>query len=72
LAAREASATSPTAAFAHVGGATVLVLNYLALIPGFLPAFIPAAVLALVLLVLMLAIAVVSWLLLLPAFAVRR
>jgi hypothetical protein len=72
LAAREMSATSPTAAFAHVGGATLLVLSYLALIPGFLPAFILAAVLGLVLLVPVLAIAVASWLLLLPIFAVRR
>jgi hypothetical protein len=50
----------------------VLVLSYLALIPGFLPAFILGAVLGLVLLVPMLAIAVASWLLLLPLFAVRR
>ncbi len=57
LAARETSATSPAAAFAHLGGATLLVLSYLALIPGFLPAFILAVVLALVLLVPMLAIA---------------
>jgi hypothetical protein len=55
-----------------VGGATVLVLSYLALIPGFLPAFILAAVLGLVLLVPMLAIAAASWLLLLPVVALRR
>jgi hypothetical protein len=55
-----------------VGGATVLVLGYLALIPGFLPAFILAAVLGLVLLVPMLLIGLASFLLLLPILAVRH
>lgn len=68
----ETRTTPPAAAFAHVGGATVLVLSYLALIPGFLAAFILAAVLGLVLLVPLLAIATASWLLLLPVVALRR
>jgi hypothetical protein len=71
-AAREMSVTSPGAAFAHMGAATMLVLSFLALIPGFLPAFILAAVLALALLVPMLAIAAASSLLLLPLVALRR
>jgi hypothetical protein len=71
-AAGETSATSPAASFAHVGGATVSVVSYLALIPGFLPVFVLAAALGLVLLVPMLAIAAASWLLLLPVVALRR
>jgi membrane protein implicated in regulation of membrane protease activity len=71
-AAREMSGTSPGAALAHVGGSTMLVLSFLALIPGFLPAFVLGAALALALLVPMLAIAAVSSLLLLPILAVRR
>ncbi|MEA2161223.1 MAG: hypothetical protein QOD66_3603 [Solirubrobacteraceae bacterium] len=71
LAARELSAIPPAAAFAHMGGATLLVLGYLALIPGFLPAFILGAALGLVLLVPMLAIAAASGLLLLPILALR-
>ncbi|MEA2212348.1 MAG: hypothetical protein QOF83_2296 [Solirubrobacteraceae bacterium] len=72
VATRETSATSQAATFAHVGGAAVLALSYLALIPGFLPAFVLAAVLGLVLLVPILAIAVASGLLLLPILALRR
>jgi hypothetical protein len=72
LAGAETRATPPAAAFAHVGGATVLVLTYLALIPGFLPAFILAAVLGLVLLVAMLLIGLASCLFLLPILAFRH
>jgi len=72
LAGRETRATPPAAAFGHVAGGTVLVLSYLALIPGLLPAFILAGVLGLVLLVPVLAIAVASCLLLLPILALRR
>ena len=66
------SGTSPGDALAHVGGATMLVLSFLALIPGFLPAFVLAIALAFALLVPMLAIAAVSSLLLLPILALRR
>lgn len=66
------SDTSHGAALADVGGATMLVLSFLALIPGFLPAFVLAAALSLALLIPMLAIAAVSSLLLLPILAVRR
>jgi UPF0716 family protein affecting phage T7 exclusion len=72
LAAGETSASAQAATFAHVGGATVLVLGYLTLIPGFLPAFILAAALGFVLLVPILAIALASCLLLLPILALRR
>jgi hypothetical protein len=55
-----------------VGGAAVLVLSSLALVPGFLPAFILAAVLGLVLLVPMLLIGLASGLLVLPILAFRH
>jgi hypothetical protein len=71
-AAGEMSGTSPGAALGHVGGATMLVLSFLALIPGFLPAFVLGAALALALLVPMIAIAAVSSLVLLPILAVHR
>jgi hypothetical protein len=72
LAGPETRAIPSATAYAHVGGATVLVLTYLALIPGFLPAFILAAVVGLVLLVPMLLIGLASCLLVLPISAVRR
>jgi hypothetical protein len=71
-AAPDATVASPVGAVAQLGAGMLLLLGYLALIPGFLPAFILAAVVGFALMVPVLLVAAASSVLVLPILAVRR